>query len=315
MPAPAPSPLPSIPPISPHPAGCPPTRPARETGLIQIRRLEVLKASLPRIARFPLKLAASLALAAIVTPASAGTPPSADRIAADWLLAERVASLDPVSASVKTREDAIGGCDGIKDGRWGFHTSEGREPWWQVDLGSAETAVQRIVVWNRPQAPERAARLRILLSDDGRAWRTVYQHDGTVFIGSTDQRPLTVTLETTRARFVRIQLPGTAFLHSKVEVFGPSDPARNLALNRPADQSGVSAWSLNHALPQGPDWRQATERFLAQSRRLEADLRASGTDRADFPNLWSSRRSPTPRVPTQFRPPQTPRPREPRTEP
>jgi hypothetical protein len=185
---------------------------------------------------------------------------------------------------VKTREDAIGGCDGIKDGQWGFHTSEGREPWWQVDLGSAETAVQRIVVWNRPQAPERAARLRILLSDDGRAWRTVYQHDGTVFIGSTDQRPLTVTLETTRARFVRIQLPGTAFLHlEEVEVFGPSDPARNLALNRPADQSGVSAWSRNHALPQGPDWRQATERFLAQSRRLEADLRASGTDPARLP--------------------------------
>ena len=236
-----------------------------------------MNAFLPRAAAFALT---ALAFSSFVAQARAGTS-WADRIAADWLLAERVAALDPISAKVKTSEDAAGGCDGIKDGQWGFHTAESREPWWQVDLGSADTALQRIVVWNRPQSPERAARLRILLSDDGRSWRTVYQHDGTVFVGSTDQRPLTVTLEPTHARFVRVQLPGTAFLHlEEVEVFGPSDPARNLALHRPADQSAVSTWSRNHALPQGPDWRQATERFLAHSRRLETDLRAAGTDPA-----------------------------------
>ncbi|MHC4460397.1 MAG: discoidin domain-containing protein [Planctomycetota bacterium] len=37
---------------------------------------------------------------------------------------------------VTTAQDATGGCDGIKNGRWGFHTASGeQDAWWQVDLG------------------------------------------------------------------------------------------------------------------------------------------------------------------------------------
>ena len=31
-----------------------------------------------------------------------------------------------------------GGCDGIKNGEWGFHTDLTQNPWWQVDLGKTQ---------------------------------------------------------------------------------------------------------------------------------------------------------------------------------
>ncbi len=199
-----------------------------------------------------------------------------DRIAADWLLAEEMAVREAVSRPVTTQADAAGGCDGVKDGTWGFHTEESPEPWWQVDLGEAQ-AIDRVVVWNRPQAAERAARLAVRVSDDGKRWRTVYQHDGSVFYGSTDRRPLELSLERTAARFVRIQLPGRGYLHlEEVEVFGPREPARNLALGRPADQVSVSQWSRDHVLPVGPDWKRSRGRALANSDALERELRAAG---------------------------------------
>jgi len=47
---------------------------------------------------------------------------SPQRIAADWLLAEEVAAQDQLGGLVTTKADAAGGCDGIKNGEWGFHT-------------------------------------------------------------------------------------------------------------------------------------------------------------------------------------------------
>jgi hypothetical protein len=200
------------------------------------------------------------------------------RLAEDWVLAERMATLDRVSVPVTTAADAAGGCDGVKNGEWGFHTGELEEPWWQVDLGKPE-ALGRIVVWNRPQAAERAARLAIRLSDDGREWRTVYEHDGTVFVGHGDGRPLSVTVtpEGATARHVRIQLPGRTFLHlEEVEVYGTAEPDRNLAFRRPADQASISEWSRHHPVPVPPDWERRTEETVANARRLEAELRAAG---------------------------------------
>ncbi|MBL9138109.1 MAG: discoidin domain-containing protein [Verrucomicrobiales bacterium] len=194
-----------------------------------------------------------------------------ERVEADWIVAERLALLDSTSKSVSTQADAAGGCDGIKDGGWGFHTSETENPWWQVDLG-AEHSLALVVVWNRPQASERATNLILSVSVDGRDWQTVYRHDGSVFVGFTDQRPLRVSLDGRNARFVRVHLPGKTFLHlEEVEVFGREDPDRNLALHRPADQSSVSEWSQDHRPPAQPDWNDCAARALARVRRLEAE--------------------------------------------
>ncbi|MBN1443326.1 MAG: discoidin domain-containing protein, partial [Planctomycetes bacterium] len=84
---------------------------------------------------------------------------------------------------VTTRQDASGGCDGIKNGRWGFHTASGEEdPWWQVDLGEV-TEIDRVVVYNRTDggtAP-RTRHLQILGARDGQVadFALLYQHDGT----------------------------------------------------------------------------------------------------------------------------------------
>ena len=56
--------------------------------------------------------------------------------------------------------------DGVKDGKWGFHTADELNPWWQVDL---EQPVQlgRVVLYNRCDLAARNARIVVLVSDDG----------------------------------------------------------------------------------------------------------------------------------------------------
>lgn len=204
-----------------------------------------------------------------VSPAGAAPSWWQQRLEADWTVEARLRSdAELVSRPVTTREDAAGGCDGVIHGGWGFHTGQSPEPWWQVDLGTTQR-LARVVIWNRCQAAERAARLRLRLSDDGTNWRTVYQHDGTVFYGFTDNKPLQVRLTNAAARFVRVQLPGTTYLHlEEVEVFGLDEPTRNLALHRPADQVSVSPWSVSHTKPVEPDWAARARETLAVCERL-----------------------------------------------
>lgn len=129
------------------------------------------------------------------------------RVEADWVLAERVALLSTAAEAVTTQADAAGGCDGVKNGEWGFHTGESQAPWWQVDLGETQP-IARVTIWNRTAAAERARQIRVLLSEDGRTFRQVYQHDGTVFYGFADGKPLDVELHGQAGRFVRLALPG-----------------------------------------------------------------------------------------------------------
>ncbi len=183
-----------------------------------------------------------------------------------WLTDERVRAMDAKSATPTTRDDAAGGCDGIKDGQWGFHTGSAQRPWWQVDLGQAQT-VARVVLWNRcdaESAAQRATNVIVRLSPDGHAWETAYQHDGSLFLGFSDQKPLTVELPQASARFVRIELPGEGYLHlDEVEVFGSEVPGKNLALHQAADQVSPSQWSRTHLPPPAPDWRKRTGEVLA----------------------------------------------------
>ena len=177
------------------------------------------------------------------------------------LIAMAAALAAPASAGggVTTTSDAGGAVDGRITGGLGFHTDQEDGPWWQVDLGKPH-ALDRVVVWNRctPDA-SRAARLEVLLSSDGRAWKTVYRHDGTVFHGKTGGKPLTVPLDGAEGRFVRLRVPERTWLHlDEVQVFAAADPKRNLARGRPADQSSVSQWSTGRAAAPGaapaPAW-------------------------------------------------------------
>lgn len=169
------------------------------------------------------------------------------QVEADWLRQEavRAENARPTGSAVTPEKDATGGCDGVKNGKWGFHTENQASPWWQVDLGKP-ASIRRIVLFNRCDATAgRNARLMILVSDDGQAFRQVFQNDGKVFYGFTDKKPLVVELKDVLARYVRLQLPGKSYFHlDEVEIYGPD--GANLALNRPATQSSVSMWSVDH---------------------------------------------------------------------
>ncbi len=118
------------------------------------------------------------------------------------------------------------------DGHFGFHTQQEENPWWQVDLGQT-LPLDRIVIYNRGDGvAQRAARLKILLSENDRDWQPLYEHDGSEFLGFADQKPLQVVAGDGVARYVRVQLPGTNYLHlDEVEVYRDGSP-ENVALRQ-----------------------------------------------------------------------------------
>ena len=206
---------------------------------------------------------------------------SPSQIEADWLRQDEVRGGKTAAdgKAVTPEQDARGGVDGVINGEWGFHTEHEAEPWWQVDLGRSQP-LDRIVLFNRCHVnmDVRAARIIVRLSDDGETFRQAYRHDGTNFRGHPDKKPLVVRLDGAKARFVRLQLPGTSYFHlDEVQVF-PTDAADNIALNKPATQSSTSTWSVNH-LPGavGPRF-YAMEQVLRRGRALGADLAQKGVD-------------------------------------
>jgi hypothetical protein len=150
---------------------------------------------------------------------------------------------DQALADLKLRQqDAAGGCDGTKNGHYGFHTDKEQDPWWQVDLGKSVT-LSGVIVYNRcndKDMEKRADRLCVLLSEDGKSWTTEYEHSGPSFFGHADKKPLKVPLPGKSARFVRLQIPGFDFLHlDEVEVYEKGNP-RNIAVGKIAEQSSVN---------------------------------------------------------------------------
>jgi hypothetical protein len=252
---------------------------------------------------------------------------SREQIEADWLREEAVRYLPPsprnrpdaALSQVSTVQDAAGGCDGIKNGKYGFHTGGDENPWWQVDLGGP-MPLGKILIYNRGDGnvEDRAARLRVLLSADGKTWKTLYQHNGSKFSGYADGKPLVVEAAAATARFVRIQLPSSAYLHlDEVEVYRPGS-AENVALRKPADQSSTSPWStakipaplraavagakpqpggqngdrqngdsppkFRFVLAAAPEPKYPVETVIARGRKLAEDLRRLGA-KIDAPAL------------------------------
>jgi len=211
----------------------------------------------------------SLSLAAAAEPADVGEATRA-LVEADWLDQDvRFAPGKPAAQAspkqtahgVTAAQDASGGVDGVKNGRWGFHVaSREKDPWWQVDLGKV-AALDRIVVFNRTDGntAARTSRMRILVAGaDGdpacKTFKQVYQHDGKPFHGVKEKKPLVVSFgdDIVEARVVRLQIPGNcSFALDEVEVYATDDPDRNIALGKPADQISVSQYSYPGTLPGG----------------------------------------------------------------
>ena len=208
------------------------------------------------------------------------------QIEADWLrqqvLREGPGGRAAPRSNVTPEHDAAGGVDGVKDGKWGFHTADEENPWWQVDLGKP-TAIDRVVLYNRCDAcAGRNARVMVLLSDDGKTFRQVYQHDGTTFFGFTDKKPLSAPMKGVTARYVRLQLPGKSYFHlDEVEVYAVG-AQENVALRKPATQSSTSEWSSAHGVAGGTPaaapipQSYSTTKTIERGLQLADDLRRRG---------------------------------------
>ena len=135
----------------------------------------------------------------------------------------RPASSPNLALAKPTRQSSVryfgsrGGVDGRITGTFGFYTEREASPWWQVDLEQSPN-ISEIRIYNSRINPEHARTLRILLSIDGQAWKTAYTHDASIF--GANGRPLRVPLHGAKARWVRLQLSETNFLHlDEVEIY------------------------------------------------------------------------------------------------
>ena len=213
----------------------------------------------------------------------------------DWLVQawrSMLPSMNVISgqAAVATWADAAGAVDGVKDGKYAFHTGLEANPWWQVDLGEKKK-IARIVVYNRlDYAPglHNADNLLILMSDDGQSWTTLYDNEGKHFGGTKGAGPLDVVLATERpaARFVRLQIasPTPIFFHlDEVEIYDASEVRTNIALGRPADQSSISQWSrAKMSAWAGQKIKYPVGETIERGRLLAGDLQQHGVDVAWF---------------------------------
>jgi hypothetical protein len=117
------------------------------------------------------------------------------------------------------------GCNGVKTGRFSFHTALEKEPWWAVDL-SRLANVTAIIIYNRmDSARDRAKSLRIYSSIDQTNWTRIYSHAGLPPFGGVDTEglapPLALEFDCVCARYIKMDLEGETYLHlDEVEVYG-----------------------------------------------------------------------------------------------
>ena len=199
------------------------------------------------------------------------------QVEADWLRQDALRTTPAAAGAVRPEQDAAGAVDGVKNGLWGFHTAFEKDPWWQADLGRSES-LDRVRVFNRTDqgTAARTRGIRVLVSEDGRQFRLAYQHDGPVFLGAPDGKPLEARLGGVTGRYVRLALEGTSYFHlDEVEIFAKGSVS-NIALGRPATQSSVSEWSARHDRPAASGHPMAL--VLERGLKLAASQRALGAD-------------------------------------
>ncbi len=261
------------------------TRSSYHTHLYLLLTLVLLTLVLPSQGAWPASARGDAPIAHPGTAPDPGPAITLEQIEVDYLR-QAVVRVQPAASAViaqaSAEQDAAGGCDGVIDGHFGFHTQQEQEPWWQVDLQQT-LPLDRIVIYNRGDGvSQRAARLRVLLSETGQDWQLLYEHDGTDFLGYVDQRPLEIGAGDRTARYVRVQLPDTSFLHlDEVEVYCDGS-GENVAQRKPADQSSASPWSTVHVAqpvePLAEPSHFPVLEVIDRGRRLAEDLRARGVE-------------------------------------
>jgi FkbM family methyltransferase len=146
-------------------------------------------------------------------------------------------SVSPYSIGTTEADDARGGNNGSLSGPYGFHTATEPDPWWQVDLEDS-FLIQRVVIFNRPDAAERLKHFTLLGSRDGREWGTLFcKTDAHVFGQTGEPFPAEITGAPT-VRFLRVRLDGNAPLHFReCQVFGiHPDPAIRTRMQKEQEQ-------------------------------------------------------------------------------
>ena len=178
----------------------------------------------------------------------------------DWLRqAEALDALRrgvPRGSAVTTQSDAAGAVDGVKDGKYAFHTNQQPHPWWQVDLGRVEAIGSGRRLQPTGLCTGIAQRRHTDSVDLGRwqhldpALRQSRQHFGG--ISGANRWRSTFAPGEVAARFVRLQIPSPQpiFLHlDEVEIYGHGRPDSKPGARKPADQSSISIWSTSKLIP------------------------------------------------------------------
>ena len=181
-------------------------------------------------------------------------------IETDWLNQARSWRGAMAGAATATAQDALGAVDGVKNGKFGFHTDQTVNPWWQVDLEKV-TPIARILVYNRldyEPGLHNTDHMQVLVSNDGEQWKLIHDCAGKHFGGMNKLGPLTLSFEKGKvaARFIRLQIPSNnkIFFHlDEVEIYSFDKPKENIALWMMTEQSSTSPWSVNKFIQREKD--------------------------------------------------------------
>jgi FkbM family methyltransferase len=117
--------------------------------------------------------------------------------------------------------DAHQGVNGVKNGKFSFHTDFELNPWWQVNLENIY-ALTEVRIYNRLDfCSDRVRTLSIQISTDGENWQQVYSNSQGEIFGGIDGKLLRVFLVSVLACFIRVQLNEVNCLHlDEIEAYG-----------------------------------------------------------------------------------------------
>lgn len=147
-----------------------------------------------------------------------------------------------------TENDAQGAINGIKTGRFGFHTRHEKHPWWEVDLRSIRK-ISAIAIFNREDtAQERSQSLILTYSSDGSIYHPLLA-TSFVFGGILSNKPFVLRLaQPLEFRYFRIILNDTNYFHlDQVEIYS-STPAPGFIKNPLDGEHHYSLDEIDEAL-------------------------------------------------------------------